>query len=204
MARRLTFSFLLIPTLSRSTCRAFPLVHDKASLRNDPGLVLIRRNNPGSLTSQEDWSGVSRSLWLTATDGTSDCTLYSYCSTTIQSNFFLTSCSSSLFTKHWIDQIAIHQKFYKIREGISPYCRLIRVPFEANTSQLMSTAIATTRYMQEANNIKIQGSVQILILVPSPTRQIRPLFRAFRPRIRLLHEYEIPDFSFTPSKSPLG
>jgi len=76
----------LIPTLSRSTCRAFPLVHDKASLRNDPGLVLIRRNSPGCLTFQEDWNGVSRSLWLTATDGTSDCTLHSYCSTTIQSN----------------------------------------------------------------------------------------------------------------------
>jgi len=62
------------------------LVHDKASLRNDPGLVLIQRNSPGCLTFQEDWNGVSRSLWLTATDGTSDCTLHSYCSTTIQSN----------------------------------------------------------------------------------------------------------------------
>ena len=62
------------------------LVHDKASLRNDPGLVLIQRNSPGCLTFQEDWNRVSRSLWLTATDGTSDCTLHSYCSTTIQSN----------------------------------------------------------------------------------------------------------------------
>jgi len=89
MARRLTFSVLFNPNavqVNLSSLPTRPWDHDKASLRNDPGLVLIRRNSPGCLTFQEDWNGVSRSLWLTATDGTSDCTLHSYCSTTIQSN----------------------------------------------------------------------------------------------------------------------
>lgn len=37
----------------------------------------------------------------------------------------------------------------------------------------------------------IQGSAQILICVPSPTRQIRPFFKRSTPCKILLHEYEM-------------
>ena len=73
-----------------------------------------------------------------------------------------------------------------------------------NSETLVSTMLPRGVIGRLVTPSGIHGFDQISIRVPSPTRQIKPCFRASNPRTMLRHEYEMPGFSVAFTSSPSG